>query len=196
MIREARPEPDQGDEEEDAEDRLLLDPVLHPLFGCNPVWTEGEPPAGEPCPVCGAIRDELGNVVDVELIDDQGEPVTVRTGIQDRHPFVCVRCTAVPRAVARRLHRSLPRSKLARRAAQVTGNGPRSERLALSKRDRRAVARTPAGRAWLAQLAAEDAGERGTARAIAIHLEQFTAGAMTAAALAKLYPAPTPTPAD
>lgn len=133
----------------------MLDPVVYPLFGCN-AWTpatERRRKAGEVCDVCGAVRDKRGRVVELTGVGPDGEPLSVATGVREGDPYVCAACYSVAPSTEARLSRSLPRRKMARRALQ------HDRKAALSARDRDELRRTTSGRAYLAQLAAEDAGD-------------------------------------
>lgn len=173
-----------------------LEPLLSPLFGCQ-IWTnetlpargeggpepmpkyrshvaasESTPPPYEPCGVCGAVRDDSGNVLVLDLIGLDGEPVRVRTGIREGDRYVCGCCGCTPPGLADRIRRGRPRpSKPVRRPPA---------RPKLTRRDRQEFRSSPDGRAYLAMLDAEDAGDRERASEIRLAFRLRAEGLLSA----------------
>jgi hypothetical protein len=168
---------------------MQFEPVLKPLTGCQ-VWTrqsEESPQAWEHCPVCYALRNEAGEVLELEATDQAGEPVGLQTGIQTGHPYVCLKCQCVAPEVQRQLRRLRPRSQKKRARQAWNGDtpvgGPK-----LSYADRKALAETIPGRAFVACLDAEESGERVLAGRLRVGLTLLSHGKMTEEELGQLIP--------
>jgi hypothetical protein len=123
------------------------------------LWTrdsEGSPPPGAPCWLCGAIRyvqDERSPALIVEVHDPvTDEDVELQTGIREGDPFACPACNCLPPHLdGIAAHRGHP-------VEEPRGRG--RPRAALNVRDRRKLTRTAVGRAEVAMRDAEAAGDK------------------------------------
>lgn len=132
----------------------LCSPTVIGLVGAR-LWVsacEDPPEPGRPCWLCGAIRDDRGRVVSIQVPDPAtGRPVQVPTGIREGDPLACAACGCLEPYLERTAHLrgEPPKDPPAR-------GRPRSR---LTARDRKHLSRQPAGRVWLAMHDAEGSGD-------------------------------------
>jgi hypothetical protein len=142
-------------------------PPLAPLLGILPLTrdTDGPPVDGGPCPRCGAVRVDGGDILP-------------GTGIQAGCALVCVSCDAMePARECRARHHAKPSRPRAE-------SKPRPTRL--TARERRSLIREPRGRAWVAMLDAEAAGDQERAARLQSGLYGFQDGHLSLEDLATL----------
>lgn len=148
-----------------------LEPLLSPLFGCQPWSTEIEhdPEPGVPCPVCQAVRDRSGRVIAGGVRG--ADPTTGRPA----DPYICAACQAVAPEVQRTIRH--------RKARVQRDPRPAPKPTRLTKREQRAVRRRPEGRAFLALVEARRKGDRDRVHHLELGFHLFKDGLIRASEL-------------